>query len=122
MVTAILRHGLLDSARGRCRILLRLIADRRKLHGPSARVGRRRLGAVSGGLINSSILRSCGSLALTLFLSLALLLLLLLPSLPFFADLLEFCNATTWSVLSGPNKNLSRIWAKDPAVWFGATR
>jgi hypothetical protein len=93
VVTAIFRHRLLNSTRGRrCRILLRLVADGRKLNGPCAGIRRRRLRAISLGLVNGSILSSCGSLALALFFSLALLLFLLLPRLPLFADFFEFCN------------------------------
>jgi len=90
VVTTILRHRLLHSARGRCGILLGLIADGGELNGPRARIRRRRLRAIRRRLVNGTVLSRSGSLTLTLLLGLALLLLLLLPRLPLFADFFEF--------------------------------
>jgi len=90
MVATIFRHRLLNSTRWRCRILLRLVADRRKLDWSRARIRSRRLRAIGWRLVHGSILARGRSLSLALFFSLALLFFLLLTRLPFFADFLEF--------------------------------
>jgi hypothetical protein len=80
-----------SSVLGRNLAICRSVADGRELRADAGRIRSR--GPLRIALLAIDLVR-LGILAVALLGSLASILFLLLPGLPFFSDLLEFCNAT----------------------------